>query len=70
MALTLEEPAALFEMPDLSGSVQFPDDDDRAGHDGTRFDPAAPDGEQGWYAGPVRVTLRPPTRPAAPASSR
>ncbi len=56
MALTLEEPSGLFEMPDLSGSVQFPDDDEAPVTTHT-FNPAAPDGEQGWYAGPVRVTL-------------
>ena len=57
MALTLEEPSGLFEMPDLSGSVQFPDDDDGAGHDATRSTRRQPDGNEGWYAGPVRVTL-------------
>jgi len=56
MALTLEEPGGLFEMPDLSGNVQFPDDDEAPVTSHT-LNPAAPNGNDGWYAGPVRVTL-------------
>jgi hypothetical protein len=56
MALTLEEPTGLFEMPDLSGQVQFPDDD-TAPTTTIALDPGAPNGEDGWYAGPVHVTL-------------
>jgi PKD repeat protein len=57
MALTLEEPTTgLFEMPDLSGSVQFPDDA-KAPVTTHALNPAQPNGLEGWYAGPVRVTL-------------
>jgi PKD repeat protein len=56
MALTLEEPTGLFEMADLSGTVQFPDDDEAPVTTHT-LNPATPNGADGWYAGPVRVTL-------------
>jgi cytochrome c len=56
MALTLEQPDGAFEMPDLSGTLQFPDDQipPVSSH---RFEPAAPDGDDGWYTSPIRVTL-------------
>ena len=70
MALTLEEPNGLFEMPDLSGQVAFPDDN-TAPVTAIALDPGQPNGEDGWYAGPVRVTLDRARRArAAPASSR
>jgi regulation of enolase protein 1 (concanavalin A-like superfamily) len=56
MALTLEEPTGLFEMPDLSGQVAFPDDN-KPPTTSIALNPAAPNGDDGWYAGPVRVTL-------------
>ena len=56
MALTLEAPGAIFTMPDLSGQVAFPDDDD-APTTTADFDPAAPNGNDGWYKGAVHVTL-------------
>jgi beta-xylosidase len=56
MALTLEEPTGLFTMPDLSGQVAFPDDT-KAPTTTIALNPAAPNGKDGWYAGPVRVTL-------------
>ena len=56
MAVTLEEPDGGFEMPDLSGQLQFPDDQTPpvTTH---ALDPAAPGGEDGWYTQPVQVTL-------------
>jgi beta-xylosidase len=56
MALTLEEPTGLFEMPDLSGQVAFPDDT-TAPNTTIALNPGTPNGDDGWYAGPVRVTL-------------
>jgi PKD repeat protein len=56
MALTLEEPGGLFATPDLSGSVQFPDDN-KAPTTIHAFNPAQPNGDDGWYTGTVRVTL-------------
>jgi PKD repeat protein len=56
MALTLEQPDGVFEMPDLSGTLQFPDDQ-IAPVSTHAFEPAAPDGADGWYKSPIRVTL-------------
>ena len=53
--------------PDLSTQVQFPDDDFAPQSQRTRSTPP-PSGE-GWYGGPIRVTLDGvTTSPAAPAS--
>ena len=56
MALTLEQADGTFELPDLSGRVPCADEDvvPVTAH---RFSPAAPNGNDGWYAGTVQVTL-------------
>ena len=55
---------------DLSGQVAFPDDNNAPTTTAT-FDPAAPNGNDGWYTGAVaRHARRRRTRQAAPASSR
>jgi hypothetical protein len=56
MALTLEATGGIFTMPDLSGQVAFPDDDE-APTTTHELDPAAPSGNDGWYKGAVRITL-------------
>ncbi|WP_270038530.1 OmpL47-type beta-barrel domain-containing protein [Solirubrobacter ginsenosidimutans] len=56
MALTLEATGAIFTMPDLSGQVAFPDDN-KAPTTSATFNPAAPNGNDDWYKGAVRVTL-------------
>ena len=56
MSLTLEQPDGAFEMIDLSGSLQFPDDD-IAPVTTHVLEPGAPDGADGWYRSPVRVTF-------------
>jgi hypothetical protein len=57
MALTLEDANGLFKATDLSGQVAFPNDT-TAPHTTPEFDPTEPSGDDGWYAGPVRVTLK------------
>ncbi len=57
MALTLEEPGGFFEMPDLSGTVEFPDDQ-TAPTTTIELNPDAPPaGSDGWYRSGVEVTL-------------
>jgi len=56
MALTLEQPDGAFELPDLAGRVEFPDDE-LAPTTTHSVEPAAPDGADGWYVTPARVTL-------------
>ena len=56
MALTLEEPNGGFRSPDLSGQVQFADDQTSpvSQHEVT---PATPGGGDGWYTETVSVAL-------------
>ena len=56
MALTLEEPNGGFRSPDLSGQVQFADDQ-TAPVSQHEVAPAAPGGGDGWYLEPVAITL-------------
>ncbi len=56
MALTLEEPSGAFETPDLSGQLEFPDDQ-TAPTSTVALNPATPGGSDGWYTDPVQVTL-------------
>ena len=56
MALTLEDGAGGFVMPDLSGQITNPDDA-TAPVTTHALDPGAPTGEAGWYLGPVAVAL-------------
>jgi hypothetical protein len=56
MGLTLEEPNGGFRSPDLSGQVQFADDQTSPVSQHT-VDPPAPGGGDGWYTEPVEVTL-------------
>jgi hypothetical protein len=56
MALTLELPDGSFELPDLSGRAPCVDED-VAPVTTHAFSPAAPNGNDGWYAGAVRATL-------------
>ena len=56
MALTLEQPDGSFELPDLSGRAPCVDED-VAPVTTHAFSPAAPNGNDGWYAGAVRATL-------------
>lgn len=56
MALTLEDGEGNFELPDLSGRNEFPDDGDAPASQ-VAVDPPAPSGEQGWYATPPLVTI-------------
>ena len=51
MSLTLEQPDGAFEMTDLSGSLQFPDDD-IAPVTTHELEPGEPDGADGWYRSP------------------
>jgi hypothetical protein len=56
MALTLEAAGGLYETPDLSGTLSFPND--RTAPVTTHaIDPGEPNGNEGWYAGAVRVSL-------------
>ena len=48
MALTLEDANGDFELPDLSGLNQFPDDD-QAPESDIEIDPATPSGQNGWH---------------------
>ena len=57
MALTLEQPDGAFELPDLSGREPCADED-VAPVTAHAFSPAEPNGNEGWYAGAVRVTLQ------------
>jgi hypothetical protein len=56
MAMTLEDGEGGYEMPILAGDSQFPDDLTPPVTSAT-VDPAEPDGEDGWYTGPVEVSL-------------
>lgn len=56
MALTLEATGPIYVTPDLSGQVAFPDDN-KAPTTTATLNPAAPNGNDGWYKGAVRVTL-------------
>lgn len=56
MALTLEEAAGGFRTPDLSGQLQFADDQTAPVSQHT-VAPGAPSGNDGWYREPVSVTL-------------
>ena len=56
MALTLEDAEGGFDMPNLSGNSEFPNDQTPPETEATA-DPAEPSGENGWYTGPVNVTL-------------
>ncbi len=56
MALTLEEPNGGFRAPDLSGQVQFADDQTSPVSQHT-VSPPAPGGGDGWYTEAVSVTL-------------
>ncbi len=56
MALTLESGDGSFDMPDLSGALNFPNDK-TAPVSEVSFDPPAPDGNDGWYKSPVLVTI-------------
>lgn len=57
MALTLEEAGGTFEMPILGGNAEFPNDTTPPSTTAT-VDPAEPDGDNGWYTGPVSVALQ------------
>jgi hypothetical protein len=56
MSLTLEEPDGEFELPDLSGREPCVEEEipPVTAH---AFDPPEPNGNDGWYAGAVGVTL-------------
>ena len=56
MALTLEDANGLFKMPDLSGSLAFPDDQTAPVSTAT-VAPTAPDGDDGWFKTAPRITL-------------
>ncbi len=56
MALTLEEAGGSFEMPDLTGTNQFPNDDDAPESDVT-VEPGEPSAS-GWYTTAPRITIR------------
>jgi len=56
MALTLESSDGSYDMPDLSGAGNFPNDN-AAPVSEVEFGPAAPDGNAGWYKTPVLVTI-------------
>jgi beta-xylosidase len=56
MALTLEEPGGGFRSPDLSGQLQFADDQTSPTSQHS-VAPSAPSGNDGWYTQPVAVTL-------------
>ena len=56
MALTLESADGSFDMPDLSGALNFPNDK-TAPVSEVAFEPGAPDGNDGWYKSPVLVTI-------------
>ena len=56
MALTLEAGADDFVMPNLGGPSEFPNDTEAPETTAT-VDPAAPDGENGWYKQEVTVSL-------------
>ena len=56
MAMTLESADGSFDPLDLSGALSFPNDKTAPVSEVT-FDPAAPDGNDGWYKSPVLVTI-------------
>jgi PKD repeat protein len=56
MALTLESGDGSFDMPDLSGTLTIPNDK-IAPVSNVSFEPAEPDGNDGWYTSPVLVTI-------------
>jgi hypothetical protein len=56
MALTLESADGSYDMPDLSGALNFPNHN-TAPVSEVAFDPGAPDGNDGWYKSPVLVTI-------------
>jgi PKD repeat protein len=56
LGLTLEEPGGGFRSPDMSGQVQFADDQTSPVSQHT-VAPAAPGGGDGWYTEAVTVTL-------------
>ena len=56
MALTLEEASGAFETPDLSGQLQFPDDQ-TAPASTIALDPAQPGGQDGWHTTAPEVTI-------------
>jgi hypothetical protein len=55
-ALTLQAPDGVYTMPDLSGTLQFPDDHSAPVTTHT-LAPGAPNGANGWYTNPIRVTF-------------
>lgn len=55
MALTLEEPSGSFELPNLTGVNEFPDDDTAPASELT-VDPAEPS-ESGWYTERPLITI-------------
>lgn len=56
MAVTLEAADGTFKLTDLSGTINVPDDEVPPTTT-IKLEPGAPNGNAGWYAGAVHVTL-------------
>jgi hypothetical protein len=56
MALTLEEAGGGFESPILAGDSRFPNDQEPPETTAT-VEPGEPNGDNGWYTGPVSIAL-------------
>jgi hypothetical protein len=56
MALTLEDAEGVYKLADLSGQITIPNDNVPP-ETTVSLEPGAPNGNDGWYKGPVRVTL-------------